>query len=600
MSPENTSRSRNQMALAFAVSVILMLAAGILFDHYYEFNDDVLMKDILSGAYTGTPSALNVQMLSPISAVLGLLYRIFPAVPWYGLFLCGIQYGCIGFITYRILRMRMFEDARILYVILAEAAVIFLTFGLFMDHLVMVQYTVTVAIMAAAAAFAVITCPYDGRKGWIGAGMGVPVILIILAFLLRSEMLLLMLPYVAAAFIARWYREKKRKAPATIQRYIRILALIAILMVVSAVINRVSYSSDGWKRFMKEFDNRTKLYDYEYVPEYSANEEFYTSIGLSEADVKLLENYDYGLDDRINGEVLGQVAERAHELRGEGLFKRVFDSVKEYIYRMTHFKGGRYSVAVFILYVMLAGLIVFEDKPEDADKKADDKKRILTAMIMEPVILLVMRSVCWMYIIYGRRLPDRITHSLYIIEIIVLCAMIVRRLDRNLKNERVIKTAVAGILLAGGLVMVPFSVIRVNEHIKLQQEVNSVGDAIDKYCKKKTKNFYFVDLYSTIIDGETFNEKIFADRDDSFKNYDLMGGWIVNSPLYRLKLSGHGVGAMADSILNSDNVYVICSDEYDLNWLTDYYSDRGIKTHIEEVGTVTDGYGVYSVKEGSE
>ena len=600
MNPDKKTRVRPQAVAALAVAAILALAAGILFDHYYEFNDDVLMKDILSGAYTGAPSFLNVQMLSPLSAILGLLYKIIPAVCWYGLFLCGIQYACIAFVTYRILCLRMFEKARILYVLLAEAISFVFFFAFLMDHLVMVQYTVTVAIMAASAAFAIITHPYEGRKGPFGAGMLFPVILIVLAFLLRSEMLLLMLPFVAAAYITRWYREKKRRSPATIQRYIRIFILIVLCMVVSAVINRVSYSSDGWKRFMKEFDNRTKLYDYEYIPEYGANSEFYSSLGLTEADVTLLENYDYGLDDRIDGEVLGQVADYAHELRGEGIFRRTADSVKEYIYRMTHFKGGRYSIAVFILYVMLAILIVFEAPAEDTGKDADAKKRILTAIIIEPVILLVMRSVCWMYIIYGRRLPDRITHSLYIIEIIILCAMIVRRLDGRLKNERMIRTITVGVLLLGCLVMIPFSVIRVNERIRLQEEVNEVGDAIDKYCKKKTKNFYFVDLYSTILDGETFNEKIFADRDDSFKNYDLMGGWIVNSPLYRLKLSGHGVGAMADSILNSDNVYVICSDEYDLSWLTDYYLDRGIKTHIETVGTVTDGYGVYSVREGSE
>ena len=55
----------------FIISLVLVLVAvifmGFIGDCWFEANDDVLIKDLLSGAYTGTPEAYNIQMLYPIS-----------------------------------------------------------------------------------------------------------------------------------------------------------------------------------------------------------------------------------------------------------------------------------------------------------------------------------------------------------------------------------------------------------------------------------------------------------------------------------------------------------------------------------------------------
>ena len=87
--------------LALAAVLILGSLIGIFFDYYYDLNDDVLMKDILAGVYTGSPEGHNIQMLWPVSAFISLLYRIAGRLPWYGLFLCGCHFGCIFLITQR-------------------------------------------------------------------------------------------------------------------------------------------------------------------------------------------------------------------------------------------------------------------------------------------------------------------------------------------------------------------------------------------------------------------------------------------------------------------------------------------------------------------
>jgi len=67
----------------------------------FYLNDDVTMRSIMSGAYTGTPDAHAVYMKYPLTYLLSLCYRLTDVVPWLEIFfyactaLCGwtILYG---------------------------------------------------------------------------------------------------------------------------------------------------------------------------------------------------------------------------------------------------------------------------------------------------------------------------------------------------------------------------------------------------------------------------------------------------------------------------------------------------------------------------
>ena len=81
--------------VSVALTLSLVLLAGLFGDYYFDLNDDVTMKDILSGIYTGTPAGHNIQMLYPISAFISLFYRVYRGLDWYGIFLCFLQYLCV-------------------------------------------------------------------------------------------------------------------------------------------------------------------------------------------------------------------------------------------------------------------------------------------------------------------------------------------------------------------------------------------------------------------------------------------------------------------------------------------------------------------------
>ena len=52
--------------LALAVTAVNVLIMGICFDFYYDLNDDTMMSDIMSGAYSGVPDGHNMQTLYPL------------------------------------------------------------------------------------------------------------------------------------------------------------------------------------------------------------------------------------------------------------------------------------------------------------------------------------------------------------------------------------------------------------------------------------------------------------------------------------------------------------------------------------------------------
>ena len=194
--------------IALLTVALLGIFAGINFDYYYDLNDDVLMKDILAGAYTGTPEGHNIQMLWLVSAGISLLYRIAGSLPWYGIFLCACHFGCLFLILQRSLSFVETFCGKI-FIALTE---VLLFGGLFLEHLIFVQYTVTCTLLGATAAFMFYTTDITlSARAFIKKNIPA-VFLVFAAYLIRSEMLLLVLPMICVAGVAKWGSEKDRKS----------------------------------------------------------------------------------------------------------------------------------------------------------------------------------------------------------------------------------------------------------------------------------------------------------------------------------------------------------------------------------------------------
>ncbi len=593
-----SKRSNFIISLVFLLIPMILLACR--FDYYYDLNDDVLMKEILSGNYTGVPEGHNIQMLWPVSAAISLLYRIVRVVPWYGLFLCGCQFGVLLLILNRSFMLCRSRRAKINVGIVETL----LFFTMMLEHLVAVQYTITCAMLAAAAAFWFLTSNPEQKPGSFIKSNIPAILLVFLAFLIRSEMLLLMLPMICVAGVVKWSFEKKIFSKENFLKYLGVFGLILAGLLVGEVAHQIAYGSEEWKTFTTLFDNRTELYDFQKVPSYQENKEFYDEIGLSESEQILFDNYNFGIDEEIDETIMGQVADYAGELnKEEQPFVPKFQKyLKLYIYRFlggANSEGSDYpwNYMTILMYLTVFLLALCQGwNTEDKWHYGTWKHRIVTGLsiMWKLCFLFAVRSALWMYILMGERYPARITDSLYFMEFVVLSGILFALIMQKHGHGRTQLVRMTMLICFGlfAVLLLPQRLSRVEEDQNYRTQQNAPYLLLYSYFAQHPDDFYFIDVYSSV----SYSEKMFVNVDNSLHNYDIMGGWACKSPLYRKKLEKYQISTMEDGLLNMDNVYFVRKKSEDMHWLLNYYEGHGTKAEIKLVETIDDVFEIYQIE----
>ncbi len=592
--------------IALAALAALALFTGFKFDYFYDLNDDVLMKDILAGVYTGTPEGHNIQMLWPVSAFISLFYRAAGDIPWYGLFLCICHYGMFFLIVKRSLGFAATLPGKLLAVFVESM----LFTGLFLEHLVFAQYTVTCTLLGAGAAFWFYTTDMElGPKKFILKNIPA-VMLVSAAYLVRSEMLLLVLPMICVAGAAKWGSEEKIFTKEHAFKYLTVIGLILAGILAGQAAHEIAYSSEEWRTFTEFFNNRTELYDFQAPPEFGAHQAFYESIGLSEQEKILLDNYNFGMDEEIDEVMVGEIAEYAGRNKSAKtpFMEKLPGVLGAYLYRFLHGPGAvgsdyPWNYAVILGYVGVLGLAVprkYAGNKIQQEGKATYFKNILGA-VWKLAFLFLVRTLLWMYILMRERAPERITHSLYLMELCILGAMLLVHWQkiccRKVKNAWALALAAGFGLLA--LNTLPVGTEMVSARQKEREAVNGLyRELYDRLSSEENAgNFYLIDVYSSVAhDSVPYSEKMFADVDNSLDNYDIMGGWACKSPLQRKKLAAFGIENMEQALRDKENVYFVRKNTEDMQWLAAYYEDHGTPVKVSLADTVADVFEIYRVE----
>ena len=363
------------------------------------------------------------------------------------------------------------------------------------------------------------------------------------------------------------------------------LGCILIGMLFSRVIDFAAYGSSEWQNFLVFFEKRTQVYDFHPdVITSGEHKDFLTSIGLSGMEQELLANYNFGLSEKIDEKILSEIA--AYASSDTDYFSDIPKHCKFYFYRTLHETDAPYNRLVILGYLCLAFISVYAICTDRRDKKK-------ISVLWKLLLLGIVRTCLWMFILIRGRDPERITHSLYLVETMVLAGMLCKNISFR-KNSAPIIAALCGLLC---VCYVPRQLTQVFTEQERREEVNRDNAAIAQYCRAHPDNFYFEDVYSTV----EFSEKMFRDVDNSLANYDIMGGWMCKSPLYREKLEKFGIVTMEESLLSADNVYFIMETgepDVSTDWLRAYYREKGIAVSIEAVESIGDGYKVYRIERG--
>lgn len=586
---EFLKKHENFIGAALLILVILIVT-GIRYDYYFDLNDDVLMKDILSGVYTGTPEGHNIQMLWLVSAFISVFYRIIRGLPWYGIFLCACHYGSLFLVVHRSLSFCRKRTGKGM-LLLTEGVLIM---GLFLDHLVSAQYTVTCTMLAGSAAFLFLTTDITlPTKDFLKQNTGT-VLLVFLAYLIRSEMLLLVLPLICAAGVIKWGCEKKIFIKENFIKYLTVIGAILLGILIGQVSHRIAYGSVGWRTFTEYFDNRTELYDFQVLPDYEEHQAFYASVGLTESERALLDNYNFGLDEEIDEELLGEIAEYASRCRSEEMpfAQRLRNALGNYVRRTLYGPSHNESDYPWNLVILFSYLAVFLTAMSISGKKPGIR---FFRIFWKLGFLGAVRTVLWLWLIMRDRVPVRISHSMYLMELSILAALLLlqcRELSEQRQDLPSKLPAVLSVLyLLLGVVILPSSIALTDRDVETKAENNVRYDALYRYLREQKDNFYFIDVYSSVA----YTEKMFVNVDNSLANYDIMGGWACKSPLWRKKLSAFGIENMEEALTDRSDVYYVQEKGADTGWLSEYYEDHGDPISLTLVDTVDDSFEIYSV-----
>lgn len=564
--------------------LVLFGAAGVWFDFYYDLNDDVLIKDIVSGVYTGTPESRNVQMLWPLGAFLALLYRILPGVPVLGGFLWLCQAGSIYCIVHCSLRFAVSVPGKWFLGLTETAAVGSMLFY----HLVFVQYTVTSGLLMTAAVVCFFTCEREDG-GWIrkmlpAAGLA------LLAYLIRSEMMLLLLPLAGVAGIWKWAGERPVFTGRNIVRYAGLFVGILLGMLAAYLADRAAYGSGEWKEFRELFDARTEIYDFKSgdLRSYEKNRAFYDELGLSEAQCALLENYNYGISEKIDGPLLRAIS--GYGLTTQGYF---LHSLKEGLWlyrerlrdnRALGFREMPFLLpeAVLMVLLLLTGL---------REKRG--------AVFWRLGLFAAVRSVLWLYLILRERVPERISHPLYFMEIGMLSCLLLCSLAREDETGRgpsgreagpaeglprfPVRPMAAALLAVIALAGLPEEWERTADQYAAREKENELDLAARAYYGEHPDRLYLADVMSTV----DFSEKLFA-ADDGFGNYDLLGGWLCKSPLAQEKLRSFGYDTVQEAVTDA-GTFLAGRAGISWDWLEEVLAQQGIRGDVVPVEAVSAG-----------
>lgn len=472
----------------------------------------------------------------------------------------------------------------------------------FMEHLIFAQYTVTCTLLGATAAFLFYTTDITlSAKQFILKNIP-SVLLVTTAYLIRSEMLLLVLPMICVAGAAKWGSETKIFTKEHGVKYLSVIGLILLGIMLGEASHRLAYSSPEWRTFIEFFDNRTELYDFQVIPPYEENQEFYDSIGLTESEKILLDNYNFGMDKEIDEKLVGEIASYAGKVRGaeKPFTEKLKEKLVFYRYRFTH--GAKdtgsdypwnYLVISEYLMVFLAAVCFGRKHSEKMQLK--DFLKSGFGMAWKLGFLFLVRTLLWLYILMGERDPVRITHSLYLMEAAILGAMLFTEIQGIVKEKRgrcfVGLCSAVVLLLSLGMLRATIPWIQAEQ--QRRAEVNAPYNELFAFLsdEENKEHFYLMDVYSSVA----YSEKMFENVDNSLDNYDIMGGWACKSPLQRKKLAEFGITDMEEALKDRGDVFFVRKKSEDMQWLYDYYEGHGTPIKAALLDTVAEEFEIYEV-----
>ncbi len=577
-------QSVRTMLISFGI-VFLMFSLVCVSSHLmFETNDDVFMKMILSGEYTGTPSSYVIHMNIFVGFIISLLYRIIPIIPFYALFFIFILYFSFSYILY--ITIKCFNNKKIIPWIIVVFCVLF-TFA-FSGFLIEMQYTLVAAISCACGIYGLFIVDYKNKKFYIDS---IPILILLsISFCIRDKVFFMLFPFAILILIINLSNKK------VLVNVIKLLGIILSAIFILFLINKVAYSSDEWSDFKKYNGDREKIVDLYVIPQYGEYEKIYNELGISYSSyIAFTQYYCTEMDKSYNDwslNVLSDIGQKEYNktLQVISFFNNYFN---------IHFnkENKHLSVIIFFMYALLVyiGIILYRKEKRNGIKKKE------SVYLLNCIILFFLISTSiWGYMIIHDKFPRRVTNGVLFAELLILIAFIVKYAPKILKRNVIIGfiTIVLAICVLFGIPQL----IELNKMANTYYEISKVYDDIRQYTDQHDESIYLCDTFSFAY---FVNNDLRLEEKHS-PNLLMLGGWTANSPWHKEIYRNNDIDNILDEFVKGERVFFIVqrSDGDDIGYVKDFVDEAtGEDNDIEiydsiicgndKVSAVYDVYKVY-------
>lgn len=540
-----------QYLITFLIHILVVMILFNLREPYFATIDDSRMRDIVSGAMTGTPDHHLIFIKTILGYILKFGYTIMPAVPWFMILYVGSMILCFSLAFFRIYKMFSGRFSKIM-VIISYC----LLFALYLWRLVLYpQFTYIAAAYAMAAFVVIVTIDKLNEKMKL-SDLILIVFLIAMSYSFRFTMFQAYIPILILGSGLLLYRNK-----ANLNKKILLnigITLIVLLTVIFSIkiLDQASYTSEEWKEYRKFNNYRAYINDFRKIEPYVGNEEFYESKGMNKSQFNAVRYHMLLLVDDLTKEDLKEIVDYYDDSNQISFVDRVMQGVKKIIpvySRFTTFKWVPFYIAITSTIVLI--MLLF---------KKMFKESILLFFTMS------MAAFGSLFFIVYNRFPQRLAESIWLPLAFILILTFVKLLEksalnRQAKNKK--KTNVPIIIVCVGLLFsCLFSIYRhyLADADYYRDLVIDSDDYVflDYYSLDNPDNFYFYDVYSFRDASDTFR----LDRETELLSFTSIGGWLTRSPLLQEKYAQYGF-ANAHEALSSNNSYLAVSVNQDLSHL---------------------------------
>ncbi len=564
-------KTKWKMAGISFVLFAAMIFLGNKFPPVFYLNDDATIRQILSGAYTGTPTGNAIQMMYPLTGVLSVLYQITDSVPWMDLLFNSVILiagsvvleECFDFALAFYLKTnsdKSMDNQKVKRIVASVLGGMVIVAGLwlcgilFTEAFLYMHYTVVAAVLAGS-----------GIVLWIGnEKKGKSILLLMISLMVRKQIFFLALPFWAVAVLWEFVFEDKRGLnrgrkeqweilKTQIIKVSRPVLGLFLGVVICFVLQSICYRSEGWKEFWEYFDARTNLYDYTNLHSTDRYEELYRQWGVTDMQFELLTNYNtlldngYSVDSALVEKMYDEIsALQAHE---RNRIEYAKFCIREYINQMRYCKPV-FSYICIGFYLAVFVLCLFNKRWW---------KLLLT------LFLGIGRNFVWLYLIWQGRFPERIVYSLFLLEILLLFGMFISlaKESKHTMAAEVFLVAMSILMIKG--TFVTFSSLQ--DKLEDQYAVQAEWKELQEIFTKEKDELYLMDVFSIVGYGNMQFEP-------NPSNMIMAGGWMMKSPLAAEVFERYGAKDGLEAMYNSPNVYFVATKQTDISWLHEYIDER--------------------------